>query len=60
MDNPGRLLGGPDATAESVRDELGRLEDAGLSVVSLWLPVATEALPDAMAWTAEEVLRHVS
>ncbi|MEU1403672.1 LLM class flavin-dependent oxidoreductase [Streptomyces sp. NPDC005728] len=60
VDVPQGPLGGPDATAESVRDELGRLAEAGLSAVSLWLPVAAEALPDALAWTAEEVLRHPS
>lgn len=57
---PGRLLGGPDASAESVRDELGALAEAGLSVCSLWLPVATEALPDALGWVAEEILSHFS
>ncbi|MFJ5302479.1 TIGR03619 family F420-dependent LLM class oxidoreductase [Streptomyces sp. NPDC088350] len=57
---PGRLLGGADATAESVRDELGRLSDAGLVSASLWLPVATEALPDALAWTAGELGSHLA
>jgi probable F420-dependent oxidoreductase len=57
---PGRPLGGPDASAESVRDELRALADAGLSSCSLWLPVATEALADGLAWVAEEVLSHFS
>ncbi|WP_329336247.1 TIGR03619 family F420-dependent LLM class oxidoreductase [Streptomyces sp. NBC_01352] len=58
---PGRRpLGGADATAESVREELGQLADAGLTACSLWLPVATEALPDALAWVADEVLPHFS
>lgn len=56
---PGRPLGGADATAESVREELGRLADAGLAACSLWLPVATDAFPDALAWVAEEVLPYV-
>ncbi|WP_327318520.1 LLM class flavin-dependent oxidoreductase [Streptomyces sp. NBC_01235] len=57
---PGRPLGGTDATAESVREELGRLAEAGLAAASLWLPVATEALPDALRWVAENVLAHFS
>ncbi|WP_225095616.1 TIGR03619 family F420-dependent LLM class oxidoreductase [Streptomyces sp. CoH27] len=58
VDLPRRPLGGTRASAESVREELGRLAEAGLSAVSLWLPVDAGALPDALAWTAEEVLRH--
>ncbi|MFI2206281.1 TIGR03619 family F420-dependent LLM class oxidoreductase [Streptomyces sp. NPDC020192] len=58
VDHPSRLLGGTRASAESVREELGRLAEAGLSALSLWLPVDAHALPDALAWTAEEVLRH--
>ncbi|WP_262062694.1 LLM class flavin-dependent oxidoreductase [Streptomyces sp. STR69] len=57
---PDRPLGGADASAESVRDELGRLSDAGLVSASLWLPVPTEALPDALAWVGEEVVPHLS
>jgi probable F420-dependent oxidoreductase len=57
---PGRPLGGVDATAETVRDELGRLSEAGLVSASLWLPVATEALPDALAWVSEELVSHFS
>jgi hypothetical protein len=56
VDVPGRPLGGERATADSVNDELGLLAEAGLSSVSLWLPVSTEALPDALAWVAQEVL----
>ncbi|MFE7169136.1 TIGR03619 family F420-dependent LLM class oxidoreductase [Streptomyces sp. NPDC057616] len=57
---PGRPLGGADASAESVREELAALADAGLSSCSLWLPVAAGALPDALAWTAEEALSFFS
>ncbi|WP_405951280.1 TIGR03619 family F420-dependent LLM class oxidoreductase [Streptomyces prunicolor] len=57
---PGRPLGGSDASAESVRDELGRLSDAGLVSASLWLLVATEELPDALAWAAGELVSHSS
>jgi probable F420-dependent oxidoreductase len=56
---PGRRpLGGTDPSAERVREELGQLADAGLTACSLWLPVATRALPDALGWVAEEVLAH--
>jgi probable F420-dependent oxidoreductase len=57
---PGRPVGGAGATAESVRDELGRLSDAGLASASLWLPVSTEALPDALAWVAGELVSYFS
>ncbi|MEV5873107.1 LLM class flavin-dependent oxidoreductase [Streptomyces sp. NPDC052101] len=53
---PAPPLGGTRASAESVRDELGRLAEAGLSSVSLWLPVAAPALPDALAWAAGQLL----
>ncbi|MCX5561555.1 TIGR03619 family F420-dependent LLM class oxidoreductase [Streptomyces sp. NBC_00038] len=56
VDMPWRPLGGKAATADSVNDELGRLAEAGLASCSLWLPVTTEALPDALAWVAQEVL----
>ncbi|MFG2461739.1 TIGR03619 family F420-dependent LLM class oxidoreductase [Streptomyces sp. NPDC048523] len=58
---PGRRpLGGADPSAERVREELRQLADAGLTACSLWLPVAGEALPDALGWVAEEVLSHVA
>ncbi|MFC9846728.1 TIGR03619 family F420-dependent LLM class oxidoreductase [Streptomyces sp. NPDC060223] len=60
VDMPWRPLGGKTATADSVNDELRLLAEAGLAVCSLWLPVTTEALPDALAWVAEEVLPVVS
>ncbi|MCI3271613.1 TIGR03619 family F420-dependent LLM class oxidoreductase [Streptomyces cylindrosporus] len=60
VQGPGRPLGGPGASAESVRDELGALADAGLSVCSLWLPLAAEAVADGLAWTAEEILSYFS
>lgn len=58
---PGRSpLGGAEPSAERVREELGQLAEAGLTSCSLWLPVATEALPDALGWVAEEVLPQFS
>ncbi|MFJ4205157.1 TIGR03619 family F420-dependent LLM class oxidoreductase [Streptomyces sviceus] len=58
---PGRHpLGGADASAERMREELRRLADVGLTACSLWLPVATEALTDALGWVAEEILAPLS
>ncbi|MFJ2830088.1 TIGR03619 family F420-dependent LLM class oxidoreductase [Streptomyces sp. NPDC087263] len=56
VDMPWRPLGGKAATADSVNHELGLLAEAGLTSCSLWLPVTTQELPDALAWVAEEVL----
>lgn len=55
-----RLLGGAAPSAERVRTELGELADAGLTSCSLWLPVATDALPDALGWVAQEILPQFS
>ena len=60
VDMPWRPLGGERATTESVNHELALVREAGLSSCSLWLPVATEALPDALAWVAENVLPAVA
>jgi probable F420-dependent oxidoreductase len=61
LELPGRrLLGGAEPTAERVREELQELADGGLAACSLWLPVAAEALSDALAWVSEEVLPHLS
>jgi probable F420-dependent oxidoreductase len=51
-----RRLGGTRPSAESVVDELGRLEDAGVTMSSLWMAVAAPAIVDAFAWAAEEVM----
>ncbi|MFF4627346.1 TIGR03619 family F420-dependent LLM class oxidoreductase [Streptomyces griseorubiginosus] len=55
-----QLLGGAEPSAERVRAELGELADAGLASCSLWLPVATDALPDALGWVAQEILPQFS
>ncbi|MFI9424700.1 TIGR03619 family F420-dependent LLM class oxidoreductase [Streptomyces achromogenes] len=52
---PGRPLGGAAPTAASVADDLARLAGAGLTVCTLWLPVAAEHLGRAMEWIATEV-----
>lgn len=57
---PGRLLGGPVPTRDSVLEELGLLAQAGISSMSLWMPVAAQAIPDALAWVAEEILPAVT
>ncbi|MFQ6326486.1 LLM class flavin-dependent oxidoreductase [Nocardia sp. CWNU-33] len=57
--DPGRLLGGPQASATSIVDELGALREAGLGACSLWLPVPTTAFADAMSWVAQEVMSQL-
>ncbi|MFG2799970.1 LLM class flavin-dependent oxidoreductase [Streptomyces pseudovenezuelae] len=51
---PGRLLGGTDPSAASVIDDPGRLAEAGLTVCTLWLPIAAEHVGEAMEWIATE------
>ncbi|MFJ4683830.1 TIGR03619 family F420-dependent LLM class oxidoreductase [Streptomyces sp. NPDC091377] len=52
---PGRPLGGPEPTPESVTDALGRLAEAGLTDITLWLPIAADRVEEALEWTAAEV-----
>jgi alkanesulfonate monooxygenase SsuD/methylene tetrahydromethanopterin reductase-like flavin-dependent oxidoreductase (luciferase family) len=52
---PGKPLGGVRPSVGSIKHELGLLEEAGVSACSLWLPVMPDALPDALAWTAEHL-----
>jgi probable F420-dependent oxidoreductase len=52
---PGRLLGGPKPTAASVLEEIGLLNEAGISMCSLWMPVAGPQLADALDWIAQEI-----
>jgi probable F420-dependent oxidoreductase len=54
---PDRLLGGVQPSADSIVDDLGLLGEAGVTTLSLWLPVDTAALPDALAWASEYVLQ---
>ncbi|MGW1775209.1 TIGR03619 family F420-dependent LLM class oxidoreductase [Streptomyces sp. NPDC002104] len=56
---PGRPLGSAAPTAASVVDDLGRLAGAGLTVCTLWLPVAAGHLGAAMEWFAAEVARQL-
>lgn len=51
--SPGALLGGDQPSRESIVDELGRLQEAGVSSCSLWAPVDAAALPDVLGWAAE-------
>jgi probable F420-dependent oxidoreductase len=53
---PGRPLGGSAPSAASVADDLRQLAEAGLSVCTLWLPIAAEHLEEAMEWIAAEVV----
>ncbi|GIG93008.1 TIGR03619 family F420-dependent LLM class oxidoreductase [Plantactinospora endophytica] len=54
--SPGRLLGGPKPNAASVLEEIGQLQEAGISMCSLWMPVAGPQLADALDWIAQEVM----
>ncbi|MEW2072790.1 TIGR03619 family F420-dependent LLM class oxidoreductase [Streptomyces sp. NPDC013433] len=57
---PGRPLGGEAPTAAGVADDLGRLAEAGLTVCTLWLPVAAGHLEEAMEWVAAEVVPRLT
>ena len=54
--DPGRLLGGPQASAATIVDELGALHEAGLDACSIWLPVPTPEFADAIGWVAQQVI----
>jgi probable F420-dependent oxidoreductase len=54
----GRPLGGRPATAQRVIDDLGRLDEAGIALADLIIPVAPEEMLDAVHWLAAEVLPH--
>lgn len=52
----GQLLADPADGAGALLDALGRLKEAGLSMISLWMPLDHHQLPDALAWLAGELL----
>jgi probable F420-dependent oxidoreductase len=52
---PGRLLGGEAPDAAGVAEELLRLGEAGLSVCTLWMPIAAAHVERAAEWVAEYV-----
>jgi hypothetical protein len=54
------LLGGDEPSAASVLDELGELQEAGVSVGNLWMPIAPAAVEPAMDWIATELLPKVA
>ncbi len=56
VQSPGQPLGGASPSAASVADALGRLAEAGLSVSTLWLPVAAEHVEKAMEWIGSQVM----
>lgn len=56
---PGRLIGGTDASTESIIEDLGRLADAGVSMCSLWMPIDGRLVAAALEWLAGEVLPQV-
>jgi probable F420-dependent oxidoreductase len=55
----GRPLGGPQATAPAVVEDLGRLAEAGIAWADLIIPVAPEEVLDAVGWLATEVVPHI-
>ncbi|MFG3227644.1 TIGR03619 family F420-dependent LLM class oxidoreductase [Kitasatospora sp. NPDC048194] len=58
--SPGEPLGGVSPTATRVADALGELSEAGLTVCTLWLPVAAEHVEKAMEWIASEVMPQLA
>jgi probable F420-dependent oxidoreductase len=54
--SPGRPLGGPTPTTQSVLEDIGLLEQAGVASCSLWMPIAQPAFADALDWVAETIL----
>lgn len=53
---PGPGLGGDAPTATRLVDELSLLQEAGINTVSLWMPLAPDHTPAALAWLADEVM----
>lgn len=56
---PGAALGGISPSKDRLVEEFSLLQQAGVSTVSLWMPLSPEDLPDALAWLAEEVVSEV-
>jgi probable F420-dependent oxidoreductase len=56
---PGSALGGPNPSADRLVEEFSLLEQAGVSMVSLWMPLIAERASDALAWLTEEVVSKV-
>ncbi|MCP2312596.1 hypothetical protein [Kitasatospora paracochleata] len=57
---PGQPLGGDSPTAASVAEALVDLAEAGLTVSTVWMPVAAEHLEKAMDWIASEVMPRLA
>lgn len=53
---PGPLLGGSTPTKYTIRNDVALLREAGVASLSLWLPVAPAAYPDALDWVADTLL----
>ena len=56
---PGPALGGDSPSADRLVEEFSLLQEAGVSTVSLWMPLSPEQTADALAWLAEEVVSKV-
>jgi probable F420-dependent oxidoreductase len=56
---PGTGLGGESPGKERLVEEFSLLSQAGISAVSLWMPLTAEHTLDALAWLTEEVVSEV-
>jgi probable F420-dependent oxidoreductase len=56
---PGEPLGGPGASTAQLVDALAGLGAAGISLVSLWMPLDPRRLGDALEWVATDVLSQL-
>jgi probable F420-dependent oxidoreductase len=54
--SPGRLLGGPTPTADSLLEELWSLQAAGISMCALWMPIGATQVGAALDWVAAEIM----
>lgn len=55
----GEPLGGTEPTADSVIENIGKLEEAGLTHLTVLCPVGPDQILDAIRWVGEEVLPKV-
>jgi probable F420-dependent oxidoreductase len=56
MPAPGHTLGGDLPSRDSVLEELGELEAAGMTLVNLWMPVVPAEASAAVDWVGAEIL----
>lgn len=56
---PGPLLGGEQPSAASVAEGISLLQQAGISMCSLWMPIAASSMAGALDWIAEEIMPQI-